>query len=1212
MLNVLLNMKKLRTFISFLLIAIVWWFPVFSTYAQQNILDSLLGVLKTVKDTQEVNTLNYICRQYYSIANYDSAWEYAQQAKQKAIKEDFKSGHASALLNMGIISWYTAKYSEALDNYTKALNLFEQINNKKGQGNCYNNMGLVYLDLGDHSKAIDNILKGLKLREEINDEVGVCMAYLNIGNIYLQQANNEKALEYYQKSLKMSEGTGYKDAQAKSLNNMGVIYQNFENYDKALEYYQKALDIEEELGDKHAIAMGYNNVGLIYKHKKEYEKALASQFKSVEMCKSIGNTSLMAVSYTNIATIYTHLKKYGEAERYGLEALEICKKTGYKSGILDAYASLSELYESKGDYKAALNYHKLYKSTNDSLINEASGRQIEEMNTKYGTEKKDKEILLLNKEKEIATAEGRKQQILLLSVCIVLLLVVIFAVITYRNNKLKQQLNEELEKLSIVASETDNGVLICGPNGEIEWANSGLHRLLGYTFDELKQKGKTISELSSNPDIKKVIQHSITNKQSSTYQVLNTTKEGEERWTQSTLTPILDNNGNIKKLVIIDTDITNRKKIEEQLTRQNTELEDAHKNLLLLSEIGQVITSSLSVEKIVEKAYSSINRLMDADIFCIGIHNKEKNTVDFPGFIEKGQKFNSSYDLNDEARLPVLCFKYRKEIFINDLSSEYHLYIPYLPPPIAGEQPESLIYLPLLLGDKLIGVINVESFRKNAYTSYHLNILKNLAVYVAIALENAQLYQGLEEKIKERTAELVKRNEEVEKMYENIQIMNEIGQEITSTLDLGKVLDTVYAKVNSLMDATEFGFGILDMERQAIDFSNYYYEGQKMSGDLDTWVSLEDNNRLSVWCIKNRKPVFINNMQNEYGQYISDLESYTGEGKLLLESVICLPLILEERLIGIISVQSPTRNAYSRNHLEILQTLASYIAIALDNARLYENMEDEVTTRTKEIEQQKILVEEKNMKITDSINYALRIQQAILPSREMINSLLPDSFIFFKPKDIVSGDFYWAHAIDTRTILYAAIDCTGHGVPGAFMSIMGYNLLEQIVKEKEIYQPAAILNELSKMVVEALKQTYQIGSLKEGMDIALCKIDYNIMELEYAGAHNSLNIVRQGILTETKANRRSIGIALPDSPPFVNHKIKLEKNDCIYIFSDGYADQQGGAFNKKFFTKPLHQFLIDIHTLPMKTQEQKLEQVITEWKGSREQIDDMLVIGVRV
>lgn len=257
-------------------------------------------------------------------------------------------------------------------------------------------------------------------------------------------------------------------------------------------------------------------------------------------------------------------------------------------------------------------------------------------------------------------------------------------------------------------------------------------------------------------------------------------------------------------------------------------------------------------------------------------------------------------------------------------------------------------------------------------------------------------------------------------------------------------------------------------------------------------------------------------------------------------------------------------------------------------------------------------IEYRHKEIIDSVHYAKKIQQAILPSPELVNSFLPDSFIFFKPKNIVSGDFFWVHRIDEHRILYAAVDCTGHGVPGAFMSIMGYHLLEQVVLEHLNSEPAFILNELSKSVVRSLRQTNDLESVKDGMDIALCKIDYQNYTLEYAGAHNALYLIRKGILTETKADRKSVGISVAKSIEFSNHKINLEKGDCLYVFSDGYVDQKGGPENIKFFYQPFKDLLIKIHTEKMSTQKHKLEQVISEWQGDKGQIDDMLVIGLRV
>ena len=1187
-----------------------------STNTSNKIIDSLLIELKIAKDTSKVNTLNLLSNKYTSISDFGNALKYATEAKQKSEDIDYKKGIGTAILNIGSVEWHTSDFENALIHFNESLEIHQQIKSKKGVANSLNNIGLVYWSMGDYDKAVDKILKSLEIWDELNDKKGIAMGELNIGNIYLNQENNEKALDHYFKALKIAEEIQDKAVLGLGFNNIGVIYGNLKNFEKALEFHAKSLKNNRDRGDEKSVGMSYNNMGIICMDQGSYDHALLNFEQASVIANKIGDFKGLAVAYNNVARALHKKGKCEEGLKYNNKALVLHKKIGYKPGLQDVYSTFSDLYEVQKDYSQALAYYKLYTDIKDSLLNESSSRQIADMATKYGSEKKDKKIKLLNQQRkaetDLAAAESRKQQIVIIAVLVVLLLVLVFAYFIYRNSQQKQKLNEQLEKLSIVASETDNAVLICNAKGTIEWANVGLTKLLGYTFEELIAKGTTIEQLSSNPDIKEVINESIVNKKSCTYQVLNKTKDGSLKWTQSTLTPIIGKDGNVQKLVIIDTDISERKKIEELLSAQNKELEQSHKDITILNDIGQSITSILSIDKIIDKTYGNINMLMDADIFSIGIYNKNNNSIDFPGFLEKGKKYNTSYNLNDNNRLPVICFKNQFEILINDLQKEYKNFIPDLLPPLAGEHPESLIYLPLILNNKIIGVINVESFNKNAYTSYHVNILKNLAIYVAIAIENAQLYEVLETKVEERTAELVKQNIEIEKIYNNIQVLNEIGKEITSTLNLEQVLDTVYAKVNSLMDATEFGFGIYNVEKNAIDFSNYYYESKRMAADLDTWVFMEDNNRLSVWCVKNQKPVFINHMQNEYKNYIQDLNSYQGEGKLLLESVICLPLTIKEKLVGVISVQSPRKNAYTKKHLEILQTLASSIAIALDNARLYNKMEDEINERTKEIEKQKEALEDKNLKITDSINYALRIQQAILPSQQMLSSILPDSFVLFQPKDIVSGDFYWAHAIDQHQILFAAVDCTGHGVPGAFMSIMGYNLLEQIVKEQQIHEPASILNELSKSVIRSLKQTAQLGSIKEGMDIALCKINYNTFELEYAGAHNPLTIVRNNQLIETKADTKAIGISLTNASSFTNHKIQLEKGDCIYIFSDGYADQKGGAYNQKFFYNPFKQLLIDINTKTIKDQEKELNTIINTWKGEKEQIDDILVIGIRV
>ncbi len=281
-----------------------------------------------------------------------------------------------------------------------------------------------------------------------------------------------------------------------------------------------------------------------------------------------------------------------------------------------------------------------------------------------------------------------------------------------------------------------------------------------------------------------------------------------------------------------------------------------------------------------------------------------------------------------------------------------------------------------------------------------------------------------------------------------------------------------------------------------------------------------------------------------------------------------------------------------------------------------------------EIKHKNDVIEEKNKEIMDSIRYAQRIQEAILPPDKLVKETLSNSFVLFKPKDIVSGDFYWMEDKDGK-ILFSAVDCTGHGVPGAFMSIVGHNGLNQTVNEFKILSPSKILDKLNVLVTETLRQTDK-QDVKDGMDMALCSLDTDKMILEYAGANNPLYLIRKKgrkfivkdkefepvldnerlNLFEIKATKQAIG-ASEDVRLFENHIINLEEGDTVIIFSDGYADQFGGPKGKKFKYKTFKKLLLDIEPKPMQEQRKILDNTIDEWRGELEQVDDICIIGVK-
>lgn len=295
--------------------------------------------------------------------------------------------------------------------------------------------------------------------------------------------------------------------------------------------------------------------------------------------------------------------------------------------------------------------------------------------------------------------------------------------------------------------------------------------------------------------------------------------------------------------------------------------------------------------------------------------------------------------------------------------------------------------------------------------------------------------------------------------------------------------------------------------------------------------------------------------------------------------------------------------------------IAILILVVLFSVIIYNRLR--VTRKqSAEISRQKSLVEKKNKEIIDSINYANRIQQALLKTEEYVSEHLPPHFVLFLPKDIVSGDFYWSHEVDEY--MYVAVsDCTGHGVPGAFMSMLGIAFLNEICARGKYLSPAEILDRLRYKIIEELSQTGKDGGNKDGMDISLAKINLTTNKIEWAGVNNPLWIIRSKDGKENKklevikGDRQPIG-HYAAMKPFKNHFINLFKGDTIYLFSDGFADQFGGPKKRKFMVKNFKREIMDITGEPLGKQKQLLKSTFYEWKSHYEQVDDVCILGLRI
>ncbi len=356
---------------------------------------------------------------------------------------------------------------------------------------------------------------------------------------------------------------------------------------------------------------------------------------------------------------------------------------------------------------------------------------------------------------------------------------------------------------------------------------------------------------------------------------------------------------------------------------------------------------------------------------------------------------------------------------------------------------------------------------------------------------------------------------------------------------------------------------------------------------------------------------------NLKGEIVSDTSNdnrYVFDNNMAL-SEIAVPIFNNNKLIGVIDSEHPNKNFYPNDDLDILNTIASMAATKIVQARYSQKLKD-YQNDLKSLVHHKTLalnnslneLKIKSQAINDSILYAKRIQNAILPSAPTFKQILPNSFLIYKPKDIVAGDFYFCEQIDD-TIIVAVADCTGHGVPGAIVSIVCSNALNRAIRRCGINNAANILNTTRELIISAFEKSGE--DIKDGMDITLCIINLTTLSTNFAGANNSLHYYSNNTLTELKADKQPVGKHF-NILPFTNHTIKLNKGDALYLFTDGVYDQFGGVSQKKFMYKEIKKLLSNIAHLPIEDQGEIIENNFENWKGNLEQLDDVCFIGLNV
>ncbi|MFK8037603.1 MAG: GAF domain-containing protein [Crocinitomicaceae bacterium] len=1068
----------------------------------------------------------------------------------------------SSLAN--IYTYYAADYFKAMQLSSSALLIAKDINDQKSEMSMHKNISFIFSSLKDTKKAISYAENAYLIALELNDKKELANLNTLLGNYYEILKDTSKMINHYGSVLQ------YKDEP----------------------FFSKS-------------PKNYLSIGKFYLLKNETNKAESYFNISVNKCQALGDNQALSIALEQSALFYLEINKSNKALSSITLALRLSDSLDYTKERVSHFKVLSAVYQRQGKYKLANEAINKYYNLKDSLYNEKISNQIFLFEDDFKSLLKENELQMF-KDKELANDLKLKNEQLKRNLLVIgLLFLLLSALALYNrlrvtkrlNNQLVDQKNE-LELLSIVASDINNAVIIFDENNKIEWVNKGYTAISNYTIEDVKGRNPFRMEKGPkwNQEKADYAWQMMLAKKAFNMEYLDYNKDGDLYWLDVNVTPSFNENNELMKYILVGSVITEKKEAD-------IELQNSYESARLLSEIGVGITAAKTVDDIVDLVYGKIIDLMDAPCFGVGLLDKEKQSLNFVSFIEKGQKYREvSCSLEEKNKMGVIAMLESKTFFINDFEKHSHEYIDGEVDVVAGDLPKSLIYIPLWSKGQAIGVLTVQSFEKNAYTKGHYNLAKNIANYMAIAIEKTLLYQGMESEVEKRTKEIVHQKDQLLQTYSNTKLLSEIGLDISSSLRLDKIFETVHSKISRLMDAEMFGIRIYHEDLQQIEY-NYEIE----SGELDPlgFLSMEDKNNYTVWCIENKNDVFIRDNEIEYVNYIETFNVLTGK---VPRSLIFTPMIIDDKVIGVLTVQSMRVNAFERHHLDLLKSLGAFVASALVNGTLYSTLETKVNERTKDLA-------EKNKNITDSINYAKRIQNGILPSDKLIHTLLPKSFVYFKPKDIVSGDFYWM-AEKNGKVFVAVVDCTGHGVPGAFMSIIGESLLEQAINEPYITHTNQILDFIQEGIQKLFEQESQANGYNEisdGMDMSLLAINMHKKRIEYSGASNSLFKVRDNEVERIRGDK--YGISAVDygfRRPFSSQYVDFEAGDAFYIFTDGVPDQFGGPRTKKYGYKNTSSLLSKISTMAVENQRSEVKSALDEWTSTVEQTDDICLFGFKI
>ena len=1016
---------------------------------------------------------------------------------------------------------------------------------KKAIAISLNNIGVVYDFRNDYEKALQYYLQALEKNEELEEKQQIAASLNNIGIIYYYLEDYMQTLNYYKRALTIREELGDKKGVAGSLNNIALVYINqvyktkdVSSLDTAIRILQRSLTIKEKLGDDEGVAGCYGNIGNVYKLRAEYSNksgdfaaAIDYHFRALGIFKELEDHKGTAITLLDIAYIHKLQNSNQHAISYINKSIKAATKIDAKGELKTAYGLLAKIYEQDGDYKNALKYQLEFTKMKDSLLSQKTTSRIIQLESDYQHKLQNEENTLLAKENEVLASMAKTDSILRNSLIVTIILLLLVSVLVYSRYKEKKERDLEMEKLSMVASKTDNYVIITDKYDRIEWVNEGFSRITGYSVlevldqrpDILLRGALTDSKTETSIETKKLKGASFTE------EILNYTKSGNPIWLSLNVNPVINNEGGIEKYITIGNDITEKRKSEDEI-----------KKLSLIASKTDNFVVLTDQDDIVEWVNEGFTRLL----------GYSKTNI-------KGKKLEEVLTGKKTDKETLIRIKVQKQ---NKVSFREEL-------------------------------VNYKKDGTELWLSYNITPILN---------DYGEIDKFIN--IGSDVTEDKKSESQLKAVASKLKLINAVDKTILSADSFSEIIQFTINKLYRELDIARASMVLFD-------FKNETFTPFSVAANPDSFMKEGAVLPLSDFY----GVVHLKKFKNYLIQDLKAKEELSGSDKELIKegvnSYLLCPLIAKNELIGSINICSDDNNYFTQELIALVEEISNGVAIALYQRNLQQ-----------EIEQRNADLKDKNDDITYSIKYARRIQEAIFPSDKQVHNLVDNCFVYFKPKEIVSGDFIWVHKQKDKLII-AVADCTGHGVPGAFMSIIGNNHLNAVVKEQRVYNPAKILNLMNQGLFATLKSGIDDSTgIRDGIDISLCMIDTKTNKLQFAGANNPVYIVRKKELIELKGDRYHAGTLLDHSQSgFSLKKFDLKKGDDIYLFSDGYSDQFGGPEIKKYKYHRFKKTIVEMHDKSIPEQRETLEKALRAWRNPSgknndwtEQTDDICVVGLRI